>query len=181
MGLLLLVWNWKHDHFLGEGGQFNPNFSSELFRLQFFAVDWAAYKTLERDPSRYESVRSALDSIHIEFLESPDGTSALAAASDSGRKGGTAAFLYEISRSDPDAYARFQQTKVFAPVVPRDEMRFRLFAEALTLRVPDLAQVTRTFCELPNDPSVYSGITLTYSITHKAALDVFGSWRVVSS
>ena len=182
IGLLLFVWTWRRDQFFGDR-LLNPDFSSELFRLRFFAVDLAAYKALERDPDKYESVRRALDSIQIEFLESPDGTSALAAASDSGRKRGWAAPLYEISYRDPAAYARFQQTKAFAPKFPRDQTLFRLFGEVLTLGNPasDFARVIRTFCELPNDITVPIKIAMTYDATHKAALGAFGSWRLVTS
>jgi hypothetical protein len=181
MGLLLLVWTWQRDPLFGDV-PFSPEFNAELFRLQFFAVDLAAYKALQRDLGKYESVQRALDSIHTEFLESPDGTSALAAVSDSGRERGWAALLYDLSRRDPDAYARFQQTKSFAPMFPRDQTRSRLFAEVLTGNaISNLAQVIGNFCELPNDPTLPIKVALTYQATHEAAFDVFGSWRIVSS
>ena len=73
-------------------------------------------------------------------------------------------------------------TGLFAPKFPRDETLFRLFAEVLTGNaVSNLAQVIGNFCQLPKDPTLPVRITLTYNATHEAALDVLGSWRLVTS
>ena len=186
MGLLLLIWTWRHEEYF-DPATLTRDFCSELFRLQFFAVDLAAYESLEQDPDKYDGVSEALDAIQIQLLESPDDPAALAAAAVSGGKRSLAVLLNEISHSDPTAYARFQRAKAFAPKFPRDEDRNRLYTEVLALSrdtdialgpVVGMARVLRTFCDFPKDPIVPMKIFLTYETTHGAALKSFGSWRV---